>query len=184
MRTQTEVTEKRVRSLVLAVLCFAVAFSVLRAVTAAPKPKTAAIERVTLPEGRRQVRMMDDVYKTAVVATHQMYVQDPGTPAAVIWAKQVINKLKGKGWPDARIFATHDRPLNPENAPVDGFERNAAAAFKKGNVSYEEVAPGELRYATDLRILDEKCVMCHVRSKPGDLVGGVSYRVPLVSAKK
>lgn len=184
MKTQTEVTEKRQRALILAALCAAVAFSVLRAVTAAPKSTSGSIERVTLPEGRRQVRMMDDVYKTAVVATHQMYVQDPGTPAAVIWAKQVINKLKGKGWPDARIFATHDRPLNPENAPADSFERNAAAAFKKGKVSYEEVASGELRYATDLRLLDKKCVMCHVRGKPGDLVGGVSYRVPLIPTRK
>lgn len=184
MHSPTKGPERRLRAVVLAVICFAVAGCVLRAVTAAPKPTAGPIERVSLPEGRRQVRMMDEVYKTAVVTTHQMYVQDPGTPAAVIWAKQVINKLKGKGWPDARIFATHDRPLNPENAPVDPFERSAAAAFRSGKTSYEQVTPGELRYATDLRLLDEKCVMCHVRNKPGDLVGGVSYRVPLAPARK
>lgn len=184
MNTQAEVSEGRTRVLVLAAISAAVALSVFRAVTAAPQPKTnTPAERVSLAEARRQVRMMDEIYKTAVIAAHKMYVQDPGTPAAVIWAKQVINQMKGKGWPDARIFATHDRPLNPENAPADGFERAATTAFKQGKASFEQVTPGEYRYATDIRIVDEKCIMCHVRSKQGDLTGGVSYRVPLAAAK-
>lgn len=184
MNSQAEGSETRSRVLVLAVMSAAVALSVFRAVTAAPQSKAnPPVERVPLAEARRQVRMMDQIYQTAVGATHKMYVQDPGTPAAVIWAKQVINQMKGKGWPDARLFATHDRPLNPENAPADGFERAATAAFKQGKTSFEQVTPGELRYATDIRILDEKCIMCHVRNKQGDLVGGVSYRVPLAAGK-
>jgi len=185
MRPSSAAPEHRSQAIVLAVISTAVALSVIHAVTAAPKPaSSSSVERVTLPEGRRQVRMMDDVYNAAVVATHKMYVQDPGTPAAVIWAKQVINQVKGKGWPEARIFVTHDRPLNPENTPVDNFERAAAAAFRQGKKSYEQVTPGELRYATEIRILDQKCIMCHVRSKEGDLAGGVSYRVPLAPAGK
>jgi len=183
MRSLIENPESRLRATVLAVIGASVALSIIRAATAASKP-SPPVERVTLAEGRRQVRMMDELYKTAVVATHKMYVQDPGTPAAVIWAKQVINGVKGKGWPDARIFATHDRPLNPENTPVDDFERSAAAAFRQGKTSFEQVTPNELRYATDIRILDKKCIMCHVRSKEGDLAGGVSYRVPLAPAGK
>jgi hypothetical protein len=102
----------------------------------------------------------------------------------VIWAKQVIKQLEGKGWPQARLFASHDRPLNPENSPADDFERAAAAAFKKGGVSFEQVRGGELRYATDIRIVDQKCIMCHVRNKEGDLVGGVSYRIKVLPAVK
>lgn len=132
---------------------------------------------VTLTEGKRMVRMMDDIYKAAVVSTHKMYVQDPGTPAAVIWAKQVIARVRGKGWPDARIFATVERPLNPENHPVDDFERQAIQAFRAGKPSFEKLDGKVLRYATDIRILDQGCVKCHVRAKEGDLVGGVSYRL-------
>lgn len=183
MEHRSETGENRSRLVVLAVLSAAVVLSILRAVTAAPKPAPAPVERVSLAEARRQVRMMDDIYQAAVLSTHKMYVQDPSTPAAVIWAKRVINRMKGKGWPEARIFATHDRPLNPENAPADDFERAATAAFKQGKSRFEQVTPTELRYATDLRILDEKCIMCHVRSKQGDLAGGVSYRVPLARSR-
>ncbi|MGV3721113.1 MAG: c-type heme family protein [Actinomycetota bacterium] len=179
--------QRRQRAAVLAALTLALAASALHAVTVSAAPKPAAPAKavaVTLPEGRRQVRMMAEIYNAAVVSTHKMYVQDPGTPAAVIWAKQVIKQLEGRGWPEARLFATHDRPLNPENAMSDDFERSAAAAFKMGKTSFEQVKGGELRYATDIRLIDQKCIMCHVRNKEGDLVGGVSYRIKVLPTGK
>jgi hypothetical protein len=135
--------------------------------------------RVSLDEGRRMVRMMDDIYKAAVITTHRMYVQDPGTPAAVIWAKQVVREVHRKGWPEARILAAVERPLNPENYPADPFERQAIQAFRSGKPSFEKVEPGSLRYATEIRIDDRTCLTCHVHNREGDLLGGVSYRVPL-----
>jgi hypothetical protein len=177
---QTDRSQRATRAAVLGVLAMAVAAATLYAASVSATP---AVERVSRAEAKRQVRMMDQIYKSAVVTTHKMYVQDPGTPAAVIWAKQVINQMKGKGWPDARIIASHDRPLNPENSPTDKFERDAIAAFQKGRTTFEVVTPTEVRYATDIRIVDEKCLLCHVRNKTGDLVGGVSYRVPTLPAK-
>lgn len=187
MQSNIDPSQRRQRAAVLAALTLALAASVLRAAAVSAAPKTAApvkAEAVSLAEGRRQVRMMDDIYKAAVISTHKMYVQDPGTPAAVIWAKQVIKQLEGKGWPESRLFASHDRPLNPENAIADDFERAAAVAFKSGKTSFEQVKGGELRYATDIRIIDRKCVMCHVRNKEGDLLGGVAYRIKVLPTKK
>ena len=68
--------------------------------------------------------MMDDIYQAGVLTTHQRYMRElPACPAAVTWAKQVIGKVKARGWPEARIFAATDRPLNPENNPGNSFER-------------------------------------------------------------
>jgi hypothetical protein len=166
-------------SQLLAGVVLALASSSLLGVAADPAPAPVETVRVPLPEAKRLVRMMDDIYFAGVLATHSMYVQEPGVPAAVTWAKQVIAQVKKRGWPDARIFATVDRPLNPENHPVDDFEREATAAFRKGQPHFEKVEGDTLRYATELRLVDKTCVTCHVKGKPGDLVGGVSYKVLL-----
>lgn len=132
---------------------------------------------LTLVEARRLIRMMNDIYVAGVFKTHSMYVHDPGTPAAVTWAKQVIREVRGKGWPEARIFAATDRPLNPENAVEGDFERRALAAFRAGKPDLERANGGMLYYSVPIRIQDQSCLTCHVRARPGELAGGVSYRI-------
>ncbi len=153
----------------------------------AGNPATAAPPapvRLELEEARRTVRLMNDIYVTGVLVTHDMYVKDPGNPAAVSWGKQVIRQIRAKGWPDAHIFDTTGRPLNPENNPQNPFEKAAVAAFKSGKSSYEEVSAESYRYATSIRMTDESCLTCHVRAKVGDLVGGISYLAPLKPARR
>jgi hypothetical protein len=161
------------------VLAFASAGPLLAAARPEPAPARPAPVRVPLPEARRLVELMDDIYHAGVLTTHQMYVQEPGLPAAVTWAKQVIGKVKARGWPEARIFAATDRPLNPDNNPVDPFERAAIAAFRAGKPNLEKVEGDALRYASPIRVVDRSCLTCHVRNREGDLLGGVSYRVLL-----
>jgi hypothetical protein len=150
---------------------------------AAQKPPAKQAEPLPPEEARRMVRMMDDIYRSAVLTTQRMYVHDPGTAAAVTWAKQVMRDLHGKGWPEARIFASTDRPLNPDNKIADDFEREALLAFKQGKSAFEKTEGGVFRYASELRVTDKSCLMCHVRNKEGDLLGGVSYRALVLSPK-
>jgi hypothetical protein len=150
---------------------------------AAQQPPPKRPEPLPLDEAKRMVRMMDDIYKAGVLTTHRMYVQDPGTAAAVTWAKQVIAEVQRKGWPEARIFASTDRPLNPENRVSDAFEREALEAFRQGKTVFEKVEPGQLRFASDIRVTEKSCLTCHVRNKEGDLLGGVSYRALLLPRK-
>lgn len=144
----------------------------------APVPPASGVRQTpgAIAEAKRLVRMMDDIYFAGVLTTHRMYVHDAGTPAAVAWAKQVMRQVNKKGWPQARIFATHDRPLHPENVPVEAFERDAIQAFRKGSPTLERVEGSTVRFAREIRIVDRSCLTCHVRNKEGDLVGGVSYK--------
>jgi len=150
---------------------------------AAPKAAAASNPspvRLSLAEARRTVRLMDDIYRIGVLTTHTMYVREPGVPAAITWGKQVLGQVNAEGWPQARIFAASDRPLNPENNPKDAFEREAIQAFKQGKTRVEQQEPGVLRYASEIRIGDKSCLTCHVRNKEGDLLGGVSYHAFLI----
>ena len=170
-------------ALLAAVTAALLAVGVAGAAQTAQKPPAKQPEPLPLEEARRMVRMMDDIYAAAVLNTHRMYVQDPGTAAAVTWAKQVMKDLRGRGWPDARIFTSTDRPLNPENKLADEFEREALQAFRQGKSAFEKIEGGVFRYASELRVTDKSCLMCHVRNKEGDLLGGVSYRALVLSPK-
>lgn len=144
------------------------------AVALAADPPATPV-RYPLAEAKRTLRMMDDIYKIGVLTTHSMYVREPGTAAAVTWAKQVIKQVRAKGWPDSHVFDATGRALNPENSPQDAFEKDALAAFRAGKTTFERVEGDRLRYASSIPTVDESCVTCHVRSKVGELAGGVSY---------
>ncbi len=150
-------------------------FGTALAGTASNAKPVAIAQPISLAEARRTVRLMNDIYVTAVLTTSKMYVQEPGTAAAVTWGKQVIREVNSRGGPQARIFTTADRPLNPENGAIDAFEREAGAAFVKGEAALEKVSSGRYRFAVPLRITDKSCLTCHVRNRVGDLLGGVSY---------
>jgi len=140
--------------------------------------------RLSAEEAGRTVRLLDDVYQSAVINTHKMYVRDPGTPSAVTWAKQVLRDVNGKGWPAARVFAASQRPLNPENDPADAFEEEAVKQFQRGQPVFERLDGDVLRYASSIRVVDRSCLTCHVHNREGDLLGGISYRAPLLLAGK
>jgi hypothetical protein len=168
-------------------LCYALAAGLavwsIASARLAPAADPVATPVYSVEEGRRLIRMMNDIYLAGVLTTHSMYVQEPGVPAAVTWAKQIFAKVRGKGWPEAHIFATHDRPLNPDNTPDGPFERNAVRAFQGGKPGIEMLDGQTLRFATPIHITDASCMKCHVRNRVGDLVGGVSYRVPVHNSR-
>lgn len=137
------------------------------------------IRPLSLDEARRTVRLMNDIYVTGVLTTHRMYAHEAGTAAAISWGKQVIREINTKGWPRARVFATTERALNPENQPADAFEKDAGTAFGKGQPAFERVSGNTYRYATPIRITMDSCLSCHVKNKVGDLIGGVSYQAVL-----
>jgi len=143
--------------------------------------KDAAIERT-----REQVRMLDDLYKTAVVLITEHYVNDPGTLSAASAAKALFAAMKKKGWHDSRLVGFTDVLFNAdENSPKDAFERTAKEKLLAGAPAHEEVVEKQgkryLRVATQVPVVMEKCVMCHAnfKDKKG-AIGALSYTVPMI----
>jgi hypothetical protein len=143
----------------------------------APKPV-----KMSLPQARQTVDMLNDLYVNAVVVTHSTYVKDRATPAAAIMARKVFTAMKEKGWPETRWLAT-GQPFNPDASPKDAFEKEAVAALKQGKPRFERVENGQLRVVTLIPLVDKSCQMCHTQVKVGDPVGGLAYRVDLSGAK-
>lgn len=147
----------------------------------AEAPDPQAVERA-----RKTVRMLDDVYKTAIVLITDKYVIDeddfPAGSAAIEWFSQ----MSKKGWHDVQLLDVTGEPYNPENVADDAFEKRAVKELKAGKDYVEEVVRKDgkplLRAATPVPVVMQKCVMCHPHykdAKKGEAIGTISYTVPI-----
>jgi len=149
-----------------------------QAPAADPKePDPAALERA-----RESVKMLDDLYKTAVVSITNRYVeQQSDTPAAAV-AKEVFEAMHKKGWHQARLLDATGKPKNVANVARTPFEKKAVAEIQGGKTYYEEVGEKDgkpvLRAGTIVPAVLKQCAICH-GGKEGRLLGVISYEVPI-----
>lgn len=145
---------------------------------AAPaKPDAAAVDRA-----RKTVRMLDDIYKTAVVLITDKYVHKEDDFPAGSAAVALFAAIKQKGWHDVRLLDATGQPYLEKNAPQDEFEKAATQALANGKEYYEQLVmidgQPHLRAATPIPVVHKKCVMCHphyAQAKAGAAIGALSY---------
>lgn len=140
-------------------------------------PNPAALERA-----RESVKMLDDLYKTAVVSITSKYVeQQSDTPAAAI-AKEVFEAMHKKGWHHARLVDATGKPRNKANLPKTDFEKKGVGAMKDGKGYIDEVGETNgklvLRAATVVPAVMKQCSVCH-GGKEGRVLGAIIYEVPI-----
>ncbi len=131
-----------------------------------------------LVRAREQVKMLDDLYKNAVVSITNIY---DGPPAAKV-AKQVFGAMEKNGWHSARLVDASGAPQNEANLPKTPFEERATKAMQAGKTYYEEIsgegANRRLLAATVVPAVLNKCAKCH-GVKEGELLGFIRYDVPV-----
>ena len=140
-----------------------------------------AVERA-----RQQIKMLDDIYKTAVVAITDKYVnKETDLPAATV-AMALFDTMKKKGWHDCRLIDATGKPYEDKNVAKDDFEKAAVKALTSGKDYYEQLVQIEgktrLRAATPVPVVMKKCTMCHENYKTvkeGAAVGVITYNVPV-----
>jgi hypothetical protein len=144
---------------------------------AATTPDKAAVERT-----REQVKMLDDLYKTAVVKITKVYVGQQGEVPAAIAAMEIFHEMKKKGWHDARLIDASGKPKNKGNIATTDFEKKAVKAMKDGKAYYEEIGETDgkpvFRAATIVPAVMKECAVCH-RVKEGTLLGTIVYELPI-----
>ena len=151
--------------------------------TSTPKSEPAPKSDPAVERTRRQVRMLDDLYKTTIVFITNTYVDDDGDVAAGEIARDLFTAMREKGWHDARLVDATGHPTNDENAPRDGFEKAAVKKILEGETYVEEVTTEKgkpvLLAATVVPVVNEKCIICHEGWKVGKVIGAVSYKLPI-----
>ncbi|MGH6848302.1 MAG: c-type heme family protein [Methylocella sp.] len=140
----------------------------------------AAVERT-----RQEIKMLDDLYKTAIVLINEHYVNNPSDFPAATAGKTIFAAMEKAGWHVVRLLGLLDVLGDPDDAPKDAFEQAAAKKLIAGQAPDEEVVEkgGKryLRVATGIPVVAEKCVMCHANFKGNNgNVGALSYTVPVI----
>lgn len=133
-----------------------------------------------------QVKMLDALYKTAVVLITEHYVENPSSISAATASKLLFAEMKKNGFHEARLIGFTDQLINPEeNRPTGNFEETAKEKLLSGDEYYTRVIKeGDKRYlymATGVPVVMEKCVMCHAnfKGKTGP-IGALAYKVPVI----
>ena len=141
----------------------------------------AALERT-----RKQVRMLDDLYKTVVVLVTTHYVTEKSSLPPGSAAIALFSAMKQKGWHEVRLLDATGSPLVAKNSPRDEFEKKAVEKLKAGESYYDQAIDRDgkryLRAATPIPVVLEKCTMCHPHyknAKDGEPIGVLSYTLPI-----
>lgn len=146
-----------------------------------PAQADPAVERT-----RKQVRMLDDLYKTAVVLITEHYVKTDDDLPAGSAAKALFASMKKKGWHEVRLVDATNEPIMASNAPADDFEKTAIKRLLEGKAGHEQVVEKDgkryLRSATPVPVVLKKCVMCHAHYEKvpeGRAIGALAYTLPI-----
>jgi Protein of unknown function (DUF3365)/Methyl-accepting chemotaxis sensory transducer, class 40H, sensor len=141
------------------------------------EPDKAALERT-----REQVKMLDTLYKTAVVSITNSYVEGQASVPAAMVAKDVFAAMHKNGYHNARLIDATGKPRNKKNIANTEFEKKAVEEMKAGKQYYEEVAQVDgkhvLRAATIVPVVLKQCATCHGK-KEGALLGAIVYELPV-----
>jgi hypothetical protein len=145
------------------------------------EPRKAAVDRT-----RDTVKMLDDVYKTAVVLITDKYVNDEKDFPAGAAAIALFDAISKKGWHEVRLLDATGEPYDDKNVAQDDFEKEGIKQLKSGKDYYEQIVRKEgkpyLRAMTAIPVVMDKCVMCHPHykdAKKGEAIGALSYTVPI-----
>lgn len=173
---------KRILQLSLAV-CGA---TLLATAAILPAIDDAAKEDKALKLAQREAKILDGIYKNAIVLVTKHYVNDDNDIPAGVAFKKLFEAAAKNGWHEVRLLDATDDPYNDENAPADKFEKAAIKALLDGKANFETIVKKEgkrfLRIATPVPVVMDKCVMCHPHYedvKEGTPIGALSYTIPI-----
>lgn len=86
-----------------------------------------------------------------------------------------------------RLLDAAGEPINEENLPRDGFEKEAVSALKSGKTYFEQVTERKgkryLQAATPIPVVLDKCIICHenyrAAKEKGEIIGALGYTLPI-----
>ena len=150
------------------------------------KDKPPAGDDAAVARTRKQVKMLDDLYKTAVVLITETYVKDEKSVSAGMAAGLLFDAMRKKDHHDVRLLDATGNPYDDSNVAKDDFEKNAIKSILAGKDYVEEVQSIDgvsyLRAATAVPVVLEKCKLCHPHykdAKPGQAIGALSYKLKI-----
>lgn len=154
-----------------------------------PAAKDASAQDVdpaALARTRKQVKMLDGIYKNAIVLVTTHFVKEDSDMPAGTAFKQLFVTAKENDWHHVRLVDATGDPYNAENVAESEFEKSAIPQLVAGKDYVERaiVRDGKpiLQAATAIPVVMEKCVMCHdnyANLPAGKAIGALTYEITI-----
>ena len=151
-----------------------------------PKKDAASDSDAAVERTRKQVRMLDGIYKNAIVLVTTHYVTEKSDVPAGAAFKKLFEVAKKEGWHEVRLLDATGEPYEPANVAKSDFEKKAIKELVAGKPYVDEVIVKDgkryLQAATAIPVVMKKCVMCHenyANVAEGKAIGALGYVVPI-----
>ena len=149
-------------------------------------PQQGVPDPDALARTRKQVQMLDGIYKNAIVLVTTHYVDEESDLPAGTAFKKLFEVAKEKGWHEVRLLDATGEPYSDENVAENAFEKRAIQKLVAGEPYVDEVVTVEgkphLRAATPIPVVMKKCVMCHSNYEDVPAkrpIGALGYLIPI-----
>jgi Protein of unknown function (DUF3365) len=165
---------------------FALVATCVAVVLACDFSATAADPDPAVERTRKQAKMLDGIYKNAIVLVTEHYVTEKSDLPAGTAFKKLFQAAKDNKWHEVRLIDATGEPYEPENVAKSDFEKRAIKQLVGGKAYVDEVVEkGGKRYlnvATAIPVVMKKCVMCHEnysKVPEGKAIGALGYVIPI-----
>ncbi len=141
-------------------------------------------EGPAVTRAKRQAKMLDTLYKSAIVLITENYVDGSESLAAGDAFQALFKTMKDNGFHEVRLLDATGDPYDSDNEPKTEFEKKAVKALLDGKPIYERIVKeGDKRFllsATPIPVVMEKCTMCHSSYEDAKgPIGALGFKIPL-----
>ena len=121
-----------------------------------------AADKFTVPEARRQTKLLHDTYIATLHTVHRSYFDKDEReiiPARAM--KEVFRQIDAETGGKTRWIAVNTPAMNIDHNPQEGFEKDAARELKQGKHEFERVEDGIFLRAGAVSLF-ASCTKCHL----------------------
>lgn len=159
---------------------------ILMLIIAGSTASAQSVDPAALARTRKQVKMLDGIYKNAIVLVTTHFVTEESDMPAGTAFKKLFDVARENDWHHVRLIDATGDPYDAENVAKSEFEKSAVKQLVAGKdyVDQPVFRDGKpiLQAATSIPVVMDKCVMCHdnyADLPKGKAIGALTYEIAI-----
>jgi len=145
-----------------------------------------SVDPDALARTRKQVKVLDGIYKNAIVLVTTHFVTEESDMPAGTAFKKLFDVARENDWHNVRLIDATGDPYDAENFAKSDFEKSAIKQLVAGKDYVDKAIFRDgkpiLQAATSIPVVMEKCIMCHDNYSDlpkGKAIGALTYEIAI-----
>jgi len=145
-----------------------------------------SVDPDALARTRKQVKVLDGIYKNAIVLVTTHFVTEESDMPAGTAFKKLFDVARENDWHNVRLIDATGDPYDAENVAKSDFEKSAIKQLVAGKDYVDKAIFRDgkpiLQAATSIPVVMEKCIMCHDNYSDlpkGKAIGALTYEIAI-----